>query len=52
MRWLISNSGDRKEGQKILPYEPFALSVESSSAPVVNGKVKTSHGATQNTATF
>ncbi|MES0827707.1 AAA family ATPase [Ruegeria sp. SCP11] len=34
LRWLVENSGDRKEGQKMLPYEPYALGVRSESDPV------------------
>ncbi|WP_372094441.1 ATP/GTP-binding protein [Tistrella mobilis] len=35
LRWLVESSGGRKEGQRILPYEPFRLSGESRKEPVI-----------------
>lgn len=34
LKWLVERSGDRKDGQKILPYEPYVLSSEAASLPV------------------
>lgn len=34
LKWLVVSSGGRKEGQKILPYEPFRLASSSSDAPI------------------
>ena len=34
LRWIITNSGSRKEGQSIPPYEPFRLSTSGTERPV------------------
>ncbi len=34
LQWLVVTSGDRKEGQRIPPYEPFALDRGSTKRPV------------------
>lgn len=34
IRWMVLMSSDRKEGNPILPYEPFRLSPETIDAPV------------------
>jgi len=34
LRWIVRSSADRKEGQRILPYEPFRLSDDGTNKPV------------------
>lgn len=34
LKWLVRSSSDRKEGQRISPYEPFRLSEESRRQPI------------------
>lgn len=34
LKWLVVSSGGRKEGQRVLPYEPFKLAASHSAAPV------------------
>jgi AAA15 family ATPase/GTPase len=34
LRWMVVSSASRKEGQRILPYEPYRLSKQSAESPV------------------
>ena len=34
LRWLVVSSGGRREGEAILPYEPFRLSADGLTQPV------------------